>query len=210
MSWKWVGDRALLVEIGDDDLAAANARIRRLSLDVRDRGFSEVEDLVPAARTLLVLLRPGAEPGSELASLLEAAPPKAEPAPGRLHEIVVRYGGKAGPDLADVAELHELSEESVIALHTSVVYTVGFLGFAPGFPYLIGLPSNLATPRLPTPRTKVPAGSVAIGGEFTGIYPRSTPGGWRLIGGCDMNLFDVERDSPALLAPGDQVKFIRS
>jgi KipI family sensor histidine kinase inhibitor len=126
----------------------------------------------------------------------------------RRHELHVRYGGNAGPDLSELARLHGMSETEVVALHSAATYVVGFLGFAPGFAYLIGLPPALVTPRLATPRTRVAAGSVAIGGSFTGVYPRSMPGGWRILGQTDLALFDVSAASPARLAPGDEVRFV--
>jgi len=96
----------------------------------------------------------------------------------------------------------------LVERHASAKYTVGFLGFAPGFAYLIGLPERLVTPRLATPRTRVPAGSVGIGGQFTAVYPRATPGGWRIIGQADPSLFDLDADPPARLLPGDHVRFV--
>jgi KipI family sensor histidine kinase inhibitor len=112
-----------------------------------------------------------------------------------------------GPDLALVAETAGVAVAEVAALHSGVEYSVAFSGFAPGFGYLVGLPETLIQPRLDQPRTKVPAGSVGIAGEFTGAYPRSSPGGWRLIGHTDTVLFDSHRDRPALLTPGDRVRF---
>jgi KipI family sensor histidine kinase inhibitor len=100
-----------------------------------------------------------------------------------------------------------LSEEDVVGLHTSAVYTVAFTGFAPGFGYLTGLPTALRQPRLDSPRTRVPAGAVGVAGEFTGVYPRESPGGWRLLGQTSATLFDPATDPPALLAPGDRVRF---
>ena len=208
--WRWSGDRALLREIRGDDLGARNAQARSLYQRLRDRRFGEVEDVVPGAASVLVLLRPGLEPPAALLEALEEDLDDVEAArtaPHR-HEIEVRYGGSAGPDLAELARLRGMSEREVVALHCSPVYTVGFLGFMPGFAYLIGLPPALSTPRLATPRTRVAAGSVAIGGSFTGVYPRSTPGGWRILGSTDFALFDVSAASPARLAPGDEVRFV--
>lgn len=210
-SWKWVGDRGLLREFSGGDLASSNASARALYEKLTRLRFAEVEDLVPAARSLLVLLKPGAEPPRTLLAALETPLLSEAPEPAsesHLFEIPVVYGGAAGPDLAELARLKGLSEQTVVRLHASITYTVGFLGFAPGFPYLLGLPPTLATPRLPAPRTRVPAGSVAIGGAFTGIYPASTPGGWRLIGRTEVVLFDLHRDPPAVLGPGDRVWFV--
>jgi len=207
--WRWSGDRALLREIAQDDVAARNARARALYQQLAERRFDEVEDLVPGAASVLVLLQPGSEPSAALLEALDRDIPHARPSrEARRHEIRVCYGGSAGPDLAELARLRGMTEREVADLHCSPTYTVGFLGFAPGFAYLIGLPAALQTPRLATPRTRVPAGSVAVGGSFTAVYPRSTPGGWRLLGQTDFVLFDVEAPSPARLAPGDQVKFV--
>jgi KipI family sensor histidine kinase inhibitor len=127
---------------------------------------------------------------------------------GRTVTIPVTYGGEWGPDLAEVAERAGLSVEEAISLHASVEYHVAMIGFAPGFPYLAGLPNRLASPRKATPRHAVPAGSVGIAGVQTGIYPLSSPGGWQLIGRTSEILFDPYRNPPSLLAPGDRVRFI--
>lgn len=128
---------------------------------------------------------------------------------GRIVEIPVRYGGADGVDLQAAADELGLSAEALIARHTAPLYTVAMLGFAPGFPYLLGLDPALQLPRLASPRTRVPAGSVGIGGAQTGIYPHESPGGWRLIGRTPLRLFDPERvEAPALLAPGDRVRFV--
>ena len=123
-------------------------------------------------------------------------------------DIPVVYGTAAGPDLGEVARHAGLTEKQVVELHASVDYVVWFLGFQPGFPYLGGLPEQLATPRRDEPRLLVPAGSVGIGGAQTGIYPLATPGGWQLIGHTPLPLFDPHRDEPVLLRPGDTVRFI--
>lgn len=212
MKWRWVGDRGILVEFPRHELSLANASARALHSHLMRLNLTAVEDLVPAANSLLVVLRPGADPGSALQAILDAPrPPEEDPAAcaqSRLHTLRVAYGGENGIDLAEVARLHGMRVEEAIALHSSVEYTVGFLGFTPGFGYLFGLPARLATPRLDVPRVRVPAGSVAIGGSFTGVYPAATPGGWRIIGRTDRVLFDPRRDPPALLRPGDRVRFV--
>jgi len=128
---------------------------------------------------------------------------------GRRVEIPVVYGGDFGPDLEWVASTHGLNAQNVVALHSEPVYRVFMIGFTPGFPYLGGLPETLACPRLPSPRTVVPTGSVAIGGLQCGIYPVNSPGGWRIIGRTPLRLFDVRIAKPSLLAPGDEVVFRR-
>lgn len=126
---------------------------------------------------------------------------------GSIIEISVGYGGESGEDLAEVMQITGFTQEEVIQVHSQAEYTVAFLGFAPGFPYLLGLPQSLVCPRKKTPRLKVPAGSVAIAGSQTGIYPTESPGGWQLIGRTDVSLFDFKKSSPTLLKPGDKIRF---
>jgi KipI family sensor histidine kinase inhibitor len=164
-----------------------------------------VVETVPAARTVLVRFDPAATDARSLsaaiATLEPAGPP---PAPGPSVELVVRYDGA---DLGAVAAQTGLGVDEVITRHAGVEYTVGFCGFSPGFSYLTGLDPALHLPRLATPRTSVPAGSVAIAGTYTGVYPRSSPGGWRLLGTTDADLWDAGREQPALLRPGARVRF---
>ncbi|NQX71844.1 5-oxoprolinase subunit PxpB [Paenibacillus alba] len=127
---------------------------------------------------------------------------------GNIVEIPVCYGGSYGPDLPDVAAYHQVSPEEIVRLHTACVYPVYMIGFAPGFPYLGGLSERLATPRKSEPRTKIPAGSVGIGGAQTGIYPFETPGGWNLIGCTPLALFRPDAHPPSLLEAGDRVRFV--
>jgi KipI family sensor histidine kinase inhibitor len=166
-------------------------------------GLKGVTELVPGARSLLI--EASAEVLAEARRLLESAdlehPPDLHP---REITLDVRYDGE---DLELVAKDAGLSVDEVVKLHTEPEYTVAFTGFAPGFGYLSGLPERLQQSRLDTPRTRVPAGSVGVAGEFTGVYPRSSPGGWRLLGHTEAVLFDAGTDPPALLAPGDRVRF---
>ncbi len=157
-------------------------------------------EVVPAARTVLV----EGSPLPDLAALLADLPPAPE-APGRTVEVPVAYDG---PDLADVAGLAGLPVAEVVRRHAAADYTVAFSGFAPGFGYLTGLPAELHVARRPTPRTAVPAGAVGIAGEFAGVYPRRSPGGWQLLGRTDAVLWDADRDPPALLSPGTRVRFV--
>jgi KipI family sensor histidine kinase inhibitor len=129
-------------------------------------------------------------------------------AEGRLHELPTRYGGHDGPDLSEVATMHGLQTGDVVELHASVEYRVYMLGFAPGFAYLGRVPDQIATPRRPEPRSRVPAGSVGIARDQTGVYPFDTPAGWNIIGRTDVVLWDVDSEPPALLAPGDRVRFV--
>jgi KipI family sensor histidine kinase inhibitor len=193
-----VGDAGLLVEVGD---ATAAHAVRAALLAAAIPG---VRELVVGARSVLAVVDPlVTDPGAVLAAAAGAS--TADAAPGRLHRIPVRYDGA---DLAEVADLVGLSTVQVVRRHASAEYTVAFLGFAPGFGYLTGLDPILRVPRRATPRERVPAGAVAIAGEHTAVYPRPTPGGWRLLGRTDASVFDPLRDPPALLAPGDRVRFV--
>jgi KipI family sensor histidine kinase inhibitor len=205
--WRWVGESALLRSF-DGAPSEANAAAHALALEIGALSAEEVADVVPGARTVLVRLHPGADPPRRLLAAFEQVPIARARANPPLVEIPVRYGGDDGPDLTDVARTARLDDDEVVQRHAAGEYTVAFVGFSPGFAYLLGLPDELAVPRLETPRTRVPAGSVAIGGRYTGVYPRATPGGWRVIGRTDAELFDAGRDPPANLAPGDRVRFI--
>lgn len=207
--WRWVGDRALLRTFEDDSITHANRSAVACARWLTALGATEIEDVVPGARSVLVILRPGADPPAGAIELFDQDTPWAtDPAEGRLIEIHARYGGDDGPDLADVAALTGMTYEQVVAAHASAEYVVGFVGFSPGFAYLLGLDERIAVPRLETPRARVAPGSIGIGGAYTGVYPRPTAGGWRLIGRADVELFDQGRDPPALLAPGDRVRFL--
>lgn len=198
--WRWVTERGLRVETGDQTLARYQA--------LMNAALDEVEALIPADGSLLIVLHPGALPSNKLLALLAADLPAVADAPGSMHELLVDYGGASGRDLAEVAEAAGLSAAEAIALHSAATYRVQFMGFQPGFAYLAGTPAALHQPRLSRPRTQIPAGSLAIGGSYTGIYPAAGPGGWNLIGRVEAKLFDPHREPPALLMPGDQVRFV--
>lgn len=168
-------------------------------------------DLHPAYENLLVDFDPLAIDPRVLVEQIAASLVDVSSVPervGRMVDVPVKYGGSHGPDLETVAEHAGLSTSEVVRLHSQAEYVVAFVGFQPGFPYLIGLPEVLSIPRLSVPRLKVPKGSVAIGGSQTGIYPESSPGGWRLIGHTDLRLFDSASERPSLFAPGDRVRFV--
>ncbi len=195
------GDAALLVELDDLDAVLA------LAAAVRDEGPDGVLDVVPAARTVLLVTEPGTalEPLATLVTSLSSTLPTASTATDTEPvEIAVVYDG---PDLAEVARLTGLGAEEVVAAHTGTPWRIAFGGFAPGFAYLTGGDPRLAVPRRDEPRTTVPAGAVGLAGEYSGIYPRPSPGGWQLIGRTDAVLWDAERDPPALLTPGGTVRF---
>jgi KipI family sensor histidine kinase inhibitor len=195
------GDRAVLIE-----LAAADPSERVLELQGALQAAADgVEELVPAARTLLVRFDPAQVGPDELRRRLAAAPSGPAAKTGATEVVLpVRYDGA---DLAAVAAEVGMGIDEVIARHTAPTYTVAFCGFAPGFAYLRGLDPVLHRPRLASPRTSVPAGSVAIAAEFAGVYPRPSPGGWRLLGQTDAPLWDLARTPPALLPPGTRVRF---
>ncbi|HEY9097848.1 MAG TPA: 5-oxoprolinase subunit PxpB [Thiobacillus sp.] len=196
----WVGERGLCVATGELTLAC-HARLISQNL-------SEVEDVIPADGSLLVFLRRGMAPSPALWGILAGDDVELSPAAGRLHTVHVEYGGAAGPDLAALATRAGMDASDYIACHAAAEYTVAFLGFQPGFPYLKGLPDVLQAPRKATPRTHVAAGSVALGGAYSGIYPAAGPGGWQIIGRAQVCLFDPQRNPPNLLLPGDRLRFV--
>ncbi|MGW4029879.1 5-oxoprolinase subunit PxpB [Streptomyces sp. NPDC004838] len=195
------GDRALLVELADGEEAGAlHAELLRRRAE---GGLPAVREIVPAART--VLLDGLDEPERLARQLLEWEIPPLHARVEDTIDLPVRYDG---PDLADVAALWEVSEDEVVALHSAAEFRVAFCGFAPGFGYLTGLPERYAVPRRSTPRTSVPAGSLGLAGPYSGVYPRSSPGGWQLIGSTTATLWDPAREPAALLTPGTRVRFV--
>jgi KipI family sensor histidine kinase inhibitor len=195
MNVRRYGIDAVLVETGDVAPAAARARL------AGERGIG---DVVPGARTLLIEYDPAQWTVPALVARLSAPEQAARPT-ARVVEVPTRYDGA---DLDAVAALCGLPVDEVVDRHQRAVYTVAFCGFSPGFAYLSGLDAALQVPRLSQPRTTVPAGAVAIAGEFAAIYPRTSPGGWRLLGSTDMSLWDLDADPPALLQPGTTVRFV--
>jgi KipI family sensor histidine kinase inhibitor len=166
-------------------------------------------NLHPGYATVLVSFDPRRIAHDRVEQLARMADGATSPLPeAKTVSIPVCYGGELGPDLDEVATHCSLTPERVVELHSTAEYLVYFLGFSPGFAYLGGMPPQLATPRLPSPRVRVPAGSVGIAGEQTGVYPIASPGGWRLIGRTGLRLFSPVQDPPALLAPGDRVRFV--
>ena len=195
------GDRALLVELG------STRRVLAWTDALGRAPVPGVADLVPAAETLLVVTQEGADVSAVREALrafrVEPAAPTDDEA--GVVEIAVRYDG---PDLADVARLTGLSEAEVVQAHTGTTWRVAFGGFAPGFGYLVGGDDRLDVPRRDSARTKVPAGAVGLAGEFSGVYPRESPGGWQLIGTTSAAMWDLARDPPALLRPSARVRFV--
>jgi KipI family sensor histidine kinase inhibitor len=202
-------DRSLLVSFGDEISIDAHRQVRALVGALREAS-GRVLNLHPAFASVLIDFDPRRISHRQMEALVRermATAPETAAWETRTVEIPVSYEGECGPDLEAVARHTGLTPARVVELHASASYLVYFLGFSPGFPYLGGLPVELATPRLATPRKRVPAGSVAIGGSQTGIYPMESPGGWRIIGRTTLPLFDPEADPPALLRMGDHVRF---
>lgn len=204
-------DQALVVEFGDAISPEINRKVHALRLAVERAGLAGVIDLVPSYRSLLVQYDPTLASAVELQdgieALLRGLEGFASETPTKVIKIPVLYGGEHGPDINFVAAHNGLTAEEVVALHSGADYLVYMMGFNPGFPYLGGLAEQLATPRLPTPRVTVAAGSVGIAEDQTGVYPVSGPGGWRLIGRTPLLLFDVNRAPPFLVEAGDYIRF---
>jgi KipI family sensor histidine kinase inhibitor len=205
------GDHALLIEFGDVISLEVNGKVIALNEALQKAEVQGVEELVPTYRSLLVRYNPLKIAYEQLVfhikdieKTLKKSTTEVE---SRKITILVVYGGEYGPDLTYVAQFHGLSEEQVVKLHSEREYRVYMIGFVAGFPYLGEVPDEITTPRLETPRLKVLAGSVGIAEKQTGIYPCEAPGGWRIIGRTPLKLFNPLQQPPALLKPGDNVKF---
>ncbi|CAH6635364.1 5-oxoprolinase subunit PxpB [Pseudocitrobacter vendiensis] len=203
-----LGETAVVLELEPPVTLTSQKRIWRLTQRLAEQ--PEVVEAIPGMNNITVILRNPQDLALDAIERLQrwweesdALEPES-----RYIEIPVIYGGEQGPDLNEVAQHSGLTPKQVVELHSSVDYVVWFLGFQPGFPYLGGLPEQLAMPRRAEPRLLVPAGSVGIGGAQTGIYPLATPGGWQLIGLTSQPLFDPHKDDPVLLRPGDTLRFV--
>ncbi|GAA4708076.1 5-oxoprolinase subunit PxpB [Brevibacillus fulvus] len=213
-----LGDSGVMVKLGQAIDRLTHEKVRTLADYLEESPFYGMVEYVPAFTTVTVyydpvLLSDPASPQSpyeRVCALLQkilAQVTERPSADSRIVEIPVCYGGELGPDLEAVADYHQLSVEEVIRLHTAPDYLVHMIGFAPGFPYLGGLDERIATPRRGTPRLRIEAGSVGIGGSQTGVYPIESPGGWQLIGKTPLRLFRPEHEPPTLLQAGDTVRF---
>ena len=203
-------DQSLLIYFGQETTLQANEKVRKLLRLMQAEPVAGVRNLHPGYCSLMVKfdgLRMAHEELEETLQGYLARLDAVELPAARVVKIPVCYGGEFGPDLADVATLHGMKVEQVVEMHAAVEYLVYFLGFVPGFAYLGELPKELVTPRLAVPRRKVPAGSVGIAGNQTGVYPFATPGGWRLIGRTPVAMFQAEREELSFLSIGDRVRF---
>jgi len=209
-TYRIMGDRALLVELGEEIHPAINRRVRKLQMILEAHPIVGILEMVPTYRSLLIVYDPLTRTFSEIRQKIHERLPLMNrmriPA-ARTLSLPVCYGGAYGPDLSWVARHHGLTEEEVIRFHTGTVYRVYMLGFTPGYAYMGELPPEIVTPRRKTPRTHVPKGSVGIARKQTGIYPVVSPGGWQIIGRTPLELFDPDTWPPALLGMGDRVHF---
>ncbi len=206
-----LGDSSILIQLGEEIDPAINQRVHALANLIANSAINGVIETVPAYATLLVHYDSLILSFTQIKNLLReklAQIQEDESRKPRLVEVPVRYGGALGPDLEAVAAHLGLSVEDVIRIHSEKIYTIYMMGFTPGYPYMGKLDDALVMPRLETPRTRVPAGTIAIAGSQTGIYSIESPGGWNLIGWTPLKLFDPNSDTPFLFAPGDEVKFI--
>jgi len=206
------GDKALVIEFGDSIEKGINSKIRGLTLAIEREAISGIIETIPTYRSLMVIYEPLILELEVLINKIKAIEGKMgemELPSAKVIEIPTLYGGEYGPDLEFVAEHNNISLEEVIKLHTSTEYLIYMIGFTPGFPYLGGMDDKIAAPRLQTPRTKIPVGSVGIAGKQTGIYPIESPGGWQLIGRTPVKLYDPYRKDPVLLNAGDYIKFVQ-
>jgi inhibitor of KinA len=208
--YRTMGDRSLLVELGEEISPAINGLVQDLLQRLEAAAIPGIRELAPGYRSLLVTYNPLATSPAELQSRITAVAGDrrrlSEPV-AKLVTVPVVYGGAGGPDLETVAAHLQISMEEVVRLHTGTAYRVYLIGFMPGFPYLGELPAALVMPRRSTPRTRVPKGSVGIAHRQTGIYPADSPGGWQIIGWTPIELFDPHRQPSSLLEMGDTVKF---
>jgi len=209
--FRLAGDSGLLVEYGDGIAPEVNARVRAMDMVLATHPLEGVREVVPTYRSLLILYDPLQAEPDQLAQALVGLESRLDeitiPPPDTV-EIPVCYGGDHGPDIEHVAQANGLTVEEVIRLHSKTVYSIYMIGFTPGFCFLGGLPDNLHTPRLETPRMRVPAGSVGIANAQTGIYPLTSPGGWQLIGRTPVRLFAPEKESPFIYKTGDSILFV--
>jgi KipI family sensor histidine kinase inhibitor len=205
-----MGDRGFLLEFGDEISREINEKVRRMALAIQAKAIEGILETVPTYRSLLIIYNPLLLPIDDLKKRLKRIEEGLQQTPlqePKLTRIPVVYGSIYGPDLESVAKYLQTSPEEVIQLHCSKPYLIYMVGFMPGYPYMGELPQGLVVPRLKTPRLLVPKGSVAIAQRQTGIYSMESPGGWQILGRTPVELFDPEKDPPALLQMGNFVQF---
>ena len=205
------GDKAFVIELGVGISPEINRKVHNLFLAIEKQGIPGVLDMVPTYRSLLINYDPLTLPPDELEGRVRELTQDLDqtaPAASRVVELPTVYGDDHGPDLGYVAKHNGLTEEEVIELHSGTNYLVYMMGFTPGFTYLGGMSEKIATPRLQTPRTVIPAGSVGIAERQTGVYPIESPGGWQLIGQTPVRLFDPSKQPPVIAEPGDYIRFV--
>lgn len=204
------GDKALIVEFGNEISEEINNIVIILSFFIETLNLAEIEEVVPTYRSLLIYYNPLYTDIIELKNKIQDLIknlPAAKARDSKTFFVPVLYGGEFGPDLSFVAKFNNLSEPEVVRLHTGVKYKIYMIGFAPGFTYLGGMIEKISAPRLETPRKLVKAGSVGIAGKQTGIYPIDDPGGWRIIGRTPIKLYNPFNNPPVLFSAGDYIKF---
>lgn len=205
------GDSALIIELGNEISPIINYNLKKITDYLDSLNNKAIKDLLPTYRSIIVYYDPFLISFDELKNIVEKNCTIDESQKlsikKEIIEVPVLYGGEYGPDIENIASHNKLSIEEVIKIHTSGEYLVYMLGFTPGFPYLGGMDKRIATPRLATPRTKIPAGSVGIAGEQTGLYPIESPGGWQLLGRTPLNFFDSAKENPFIVAAGQYIKF---
>ncbi|WP_339210639.1 5-oxoprolinase subunit PxpB [Aeribacillus sp. FSL K6-8210] len=206
-----LGDTGIIIQFGTEISEAIYQQIRQYVYRLEQIRIEGIVEWVPAYTTLAVFYRPNIISYDELSQKLLKIGEKIEsmPVPDPIViEIPTLYGKEAGPDIQFVAETNGLSEEEVVKIHSSSDYLIYMIGFVPGFPYLGGMDKRIAAPRKKTPRSRIPAGSIGIAGEQTGIYPLETPGGWQIIGRTPVKLYDPQKQDPILLKAGDYIRFV--
>ena len=205
------GDKAVVMEFGNEISKDINAKIRNVVKSVEEANIDGIVELLPTYRSLMIMYDPLKIEYSELILTLDSMSSKQvdnEEEKIKIVEFPTVYGGEYGPDINFVAEHNNIAVDEVIKIHTGTDYLVYMMGFTPGFTYLGGMSDKIVTPRLASPRTKIPAGSVGIAGAQTGMYPSETPGGWQLIGRTPLKLYDSDKEPPVMLSAGDYVRYV--
>ncbi|WP_462333012.1 5-oxoprolinase subunit PxpB [Schwartzia sp. (in: firmicutes)] len=205
------GDRALVVDFGEYIDETVNDSVNRLARKIQEHHLDGIQEMIPTFRSLLILFDPERTSMRRVRSEIERldiTASESESKERRILRIPCCYGGKYGEDLKDMEQVTGLSREEIISIHSGTDYCVYMLGFLPGFAYLGGLDERIAAPRLKTPRLSIPAGSVAIGGNQTGVYPIDSPGGWRIIGSTPIAFYDPSKENPILCKAGDYIRFV--